>query len=128
MRNLKKMLVLCAIALVFTTVLADGAWAQTAGNQSIMAQAANKALTLFQHVKGIIFIVGGFGLVGIAFQAIFGKVKWSWFAGLAIGLAILAAASAIINYATGDRAGQAAGGNSNIMQDTFGRAALHLYK
>ena len=100
MRNLKKMFVLCSLALVFTTVLADPANAD-----SIMNLAAAKALAMFQHVKGIIFIVGGFGLVGIAFQAIFGKVKWSWFAGLAVGLAILAAAGAIVNYATGDKMG-----------------------
>ncbi len=123
MRNLKKMFILCTLALVFTTVLANGALAQaTDGNGGVLTAAANKALTLFQHVKGIIFIVGGFGLVGIAFQAIFGKVKWSWFAGLAIGLAILAAASAIINYATGDRAGRATGADEGIMEDTFTEA------
>ncbi|MBR2274414.1 MAG: TrbC/VirB2 family protein [Alphaproteobacteria bacterium] len=119
MRNLKKLFVLCSLALVFTLVLADGAFAE---GDSIMAQAADKALNLFQHVKGIIFVVGGFGLVGIAFQAIFGKVKWAWFAGLAIGLALLAAANSIINYATGDRPGTAAGGEENIMHDTFGES------
>jgi sugar/nucleoside kinase (ribokinase family) len=65
----------------------------------------------------IIFIVGGFGLVGIAFQAIFGKVKWTWFAGLAVGLAILAAAGAIVNYASGDQMG--AGATADVV-DTFG--------
>jgi len=116
MRNLKKMFVLCSLALVFTTVLADPA------NASLMGTAADKAVSLFQHVKGIIFIVGGFGLIGIAFQAIFGKVKWSWFAGLAIGLAILAAAGAIVNYATGSHLGQneASGGQRAV--DTFGNS------
>lgn len=56
-------------------------------------------------------------MIGIAFQAIFGKVKWTWFAGLAVGLAILAAAGAIVNYATG--------GNINAGQtgDTFSQSA-----
>ena len=89
MKNLKKMLVLCSLALVFTAVLADASYAE----------------------------VGAFGLIGIAFQAIFGKVKWTWFAGLAVGLAILAAAGAIVNYATG--------GNINAGQtgDTFSQSA-----
>lgn len=115
MRNLKKMFVLCSLALVFTAILADAAMAEG----SLMSVAATKAIILFRHVKSIIFIVGGFGLVGIAFQAIFGKVKWSWFAGLAIGLAILAAASAVVNYATGDTAGNQAN-SSESMYDTFG--------
>ncbi len=120
MRNLKKTFVLCALALVCTLILADPAFA---ANDSLMAVAAKKALAMFRHVKGIIFIVGGFGLVGIAFQAIFGKVKWSWFAGLAIGLAILAAAGAIVNYATGDYAGNQAGVQGDGMNDTFGNSA-----
>lgn len=59
-----------------------------------------KAGQAFQAVKTVIFIVGGFGLVALAFFAVFGKLKWTWFASLAVGLAILAAAGAIIQYAT----------------------------
>ena len=68
---------------------------------SIMGKAAEKTRNVFDNVKTITFILGGFGLVGIAFQAIIGKVKWTWFAGLAVGLGILAAAGSIVEYATG---------------------------
>ena len=114
MKSLKKLFVLCSLALVFTVVFAD------ASHAAFMNTAAAKAVKVFNHVKGIIFIVGGFGLVGIAFQAIFGKVKWSWFAGLAIGLAILAAAGAIVNYATGDQMDGTSDGET--VTDTFGSA------
>ncbi|MBP3687451.1 MAG: TrbC/VirB2 family protein [Alphaproteobacteria bacterium] len=113
MRNLKKVLLLCSLALVFTVMFADPSFAD-----GIMNKAAGKAVKVFNHVKMIIFIVGGFGLVGIAFQAIFGKVKWTWFAGLAVGLAILAAAGSIVNYATGDKMGQGATGGPVV--DSFG--------
>ena len=73
MKNLKKMLVLCSLALVFTAVLADASYAE-----SVMETGMKKALVLFQHIKTIIFVVGAFGLIGIAFQAIFGKVIWTW--------------------------------------------------
>lgn len=120
MKNVKKMFILCSLALVFTVILADASFAGSgANNGSLMGIAASKAIIMFRHVKAIIFIVGGFGLVGIAFQAIFGKVKWSWFAGLAVGLAILAAAGAIVNYATGDQMGKQAG-SSEDAKDTFG--------
>ena len=117
MRNLKKMLTLCSFAFLFTVLFANCSFAD--GNDGLMNVAAGKAVTIFNHVKMIIFVVGGFGLVGIAFQAIFGKVKWTWFAGLAIGLAILAAAGAIVNYATGDVMGQGAHGDTVV--DTFGQ-------
>lgn len=124
MRNLKKMLTLCSLALVFTIVLANASFAAAGDNTDLMNTAGAKALLVFQRVKMIIFIVGGFGLVGIAFQAIFGKVKWAWFAGLAVGLAILAAAGAIVNYATGDTIGN--GTNQNA-QDTFGSSATGTF-
>lgn len=95
MKNLKKALVLCSLVFVLTVIFANASYAD------VMNTALTKAKTLFVHIKTIIFVVGAFGLIGIAFQAIFGKVKWTWFAGLAVGLAILAAAGAIVNYATG---------------------------
>ena len=114
MRCIKIMLL--ALALVVT-------FAEASFAQGLMNVAAGKAVQIFNHVKMIIFVVGGFGLVGIAFQAIFGKVKWTWFAGLAVGLAILAAAGAIVNYATGDKMGNGASGTEGI-KDTFGAGAV----
>ena len=95
MKNWKKIFILCTLALVLTVAFTDFASAD------VMGAALNKANKVFQKTRLIIFVVGAFGLVGLAFQAIFGKVKWSWFAGLAIGLAIVAAASAVIEYAAG---------------------------
>ena len=84
---------LIVLAVVF--LAAPDAWAAT-----VIDVAKNKAADTFKSVKAVIFIVGGFGLVALAFFAIFGKLKWTWFASLAVGLAILAAAGAIIDYAT----------------------------
>ena len=41
----------------------------------------------------------------LAFQAIFGKIKWAWFAALAFGLVVVAAAGAIVDYASGTTKG-----------------------
>ena len=91
---------ICAWIAVFALCSFDAS-AQAKGS-SLMTTAQSKAANVFQSVKTITFIIGGFGLVGIAYQAIIGKVKWSWFAGLAVGLALLAAAGAIVEYATGE--------------------------
>ena len=102
---------LFALGLVFTMSLVGDANAE-----SVMTLATKKSLNVFRAVKTIIFVVGGFGLVGLAFQ-----VKWAWFAGLAVGLAVLAAAGAIVNYATGDMADkQKDGFNDTFDQSTAG--------
>lgn len=104
---------LFALALVFTMAMVGDASAD-----SVMVTAQKKTIKVFNAVKTIIFVVGGFGLIALAFQAIFGKVKWPWFAGLAFGLAVLAAAGAIVDYATGTTDHQGGGGDSG-MGDTF---------
>jgi len=94
----KNIWTICSWVAVFALCAAD-AFAQGA---SLMTTAQSKVSNVFQSVKTITFIIGGFGLIGIAYQAIIGKVKWGWFAGLAVGLALLAAAGAVVEYATGD--------------------------
>ncbi len=100
----------CLVA-VFTLLSFSG---DALAQQSIMQTSQDKALNVFTSVKTIIFVVGGFGLVGVAFGAIFGKINWKWFAGLAVGLAILAAAGSIVNYATG--------ANMSGFEDSFDNA------
>ena len=111
------------IALFVTLGMVDCAWAEaadtTSGTPDVMGVAQTKAITVFQAVKKIIFIVGGFGLVVLAFAAIFGKLDWKKFSMLAVGLAILAAAGSIINYATGDQVG----GSDNALGDSFTSSA-----
>ena len=105
---------LLAFALVFAmTMIGD------ANAESVMGTAQTKALNVFKAVKTIVFVIGGFGLIALAFQAIFGKVKWPWFAGLAFGLAVLAAAGAIVDYATGASKSSESGFNADDFDDTF---------
>ncbi|MBQ7659701.1 MAG: hypothetical protein IJS26_03005 [Alphaproteobacteria bacterium] len=93
---------LLGLALVLMVAMTGDAFAQsdlTGG--TIVGAAIRKAGNVFRSVRTIVFVVGGFGLVGLAVQAIFGKVKWPWFGALAVGLGVLAAAGAVIEYATG---------------------------
>lgn len=90
---------LLMLTLIVTLVMTGNA---EAASGTVFNQAKTKLVNLFKNVKWVVFIIGGFGLVALAFQAIFGKLKWAWFAALAFGLAVLAAASGIITYASND--------------------------
>lgn len=90
-----------AIAVAFT---ATGASAQAAGN--VFSTVIDRLLTTFQNSRSVIFIIGGFGLIGLGFAAIFGKVKWTWLAALACGLAIVAVAGQVVDYVTRNDAAQ----------------------
>ena len=99
------------VAMIFVVTIA---MMGDAAADDVMGLALTKTRNVFEKVKSIIFVLGGFGLVAVAFLAIFGKVNWKWFAGLAVGLAILAAASAVVQYSAGTSAG---------LQDTFSQAS-----
>ena len=66
---------------------------------SVFNTAANVLSTTFKNVRMVVYVLGAFGLIGIAVGGILGKVNFKWLAYLAIGLAIVAAADGIINYA-----------------------------
>ena len=111
------------MTVLFSAVMMGDAAAAPGG--TVFGVAAGKLLDLFKNAKMVLFIIGGFGLIALAFQAIFGKVKWAWFAALAFGLAVVAAASKIIDYAATDSntTGQAVNIDNNTlgdMSDTLG--------
>ncbi len=120
MRFIKKNFwTMLAMIFVITLSFAGDAFAQTppSASQSFFTGTRNKLINLFINVKMVVFIIGGFGLVAVAFAAIFGKINWKWFAGLAAGLAILAAAGMAIQYVVGDGSG---GFTGSSFSDTYG--------
>ena len=62
--------------------------------------AFNKVTEVFQYSRKMIFIIGGFGLIVLAFFAIFGRIQWKWSAALCVGLGIVAIAGTVIDYVT----------------------------
>ena len=111
-----------ALAFVATDAFANGNATSTGNvlgqNNDVFGTVLSRMVTTFQNVRSVIFVVGGFGLVGLAFAAIFGKVKWSWLAALAVGLAIVALAGAVVDYVTRGSVNQQVG-NTPAFVDTL---------
>ena len=77
-----------------------GAIAADSTGTDVFSKAFNVTATVFKNVRFIVYIIGGFGLIGIAVMAILGKMQFKWLAYLAIGLAIVAAADLVVKFAT----------------------------
>ena len=102
---MKKLFSILALALVAGIMLWSGnAWAG-GGTENAWSIAFRKVIEAFQYSRRMIFIIGGFGLIVLAFFAIFGKINWKWFAALCVGLGIVAIAGLVIDYVTVDPAG-----------------------
>ncbi|MBQ7633194.1 MAG: TrbC/VirB2 family protein [Alphaproteobacteria bacterium] len=89
-----------AMTFIFSVAMIGDASAAT-----VFDTAISKLSKLFKDTKSVLFVIGGFGLVALAFQAIFGKLKWAWFAALALGLAVVAAAGKVVDYAVSSNDG-----------------------
>ena len=89
---------------LMVAVMVGFCWATDAladGEGSVFTTARTKLAVVFANVRTIVFVLGAFTLVGFAVAAIFGKLEWKKVAILAVGLAILAVASALIKYVVG---------------------------
>lgn len=125
----KRILSMFGFAAVMALAAGDALAGDVTGSSTVVGAAIAKSANVFQSVRTIVFVIGGFGLVGLAVQAIFGKVKWPWFGALAVGLGVLAAAGAIISYATGDSitSGNAEGGYADTFSKTSASGSTPLH-
>ena len=92
---LKVGLMAAFLVLVSTTAFADEA-------NSVFGIVINKGFSLFREIRTVVFVMGDFGLVGLAVASIFGRPLWKWFAALALGLVVVAVAGAIVTYFAGE--------------------------
>ena len=99
---MKKLFSIMAFALIAGIMMWSGD--AFAGAGDAWSVAFNKVTEAFQNSRKMIFIIGGFGLIVLAFFAIFGKINWKWFAALCVGLGIVAIAGLVIDYVTEDPA------------------------
>ena len=115
-KYLKCALMLLAVAVVFVgcPALADSS------GTNVFKTIIDRMATTFVNARSVIFIVGGFGLIGLGFAAIFGKVNWKLLAALACGLAIVAVAGQVVDYVTQHDSAQHAVSASGIkFRDTL---------
>jgi len=94
--KLKNVLLLALIAIMVVGV-ATGAWA---ADENPFQVAIWKLRDAFVGVRKVVFVAGAFVLVGMAWGAFTGRIKWTWVGAMAIGMGILALAGVIIDYAT----------------------------
>ena len=93
--KLKSVLFLALVAIMVIGV-ATGAWAD--GNPFEIA--AKKLIDIFYGVRTVVYVAGAFVLVGMAWGAFTGRIKWTSVGVMAIGLGILMLAGTILEYAT----------------------------
>ena len=83
-------LVVMGVILAAGSAMADG---------DLFGDAVKRLGYVFKNVRTVVYVLGGFALIGFAIAAIFGKLEWKKVAILAVGLALLVAAGEVVKYA-----------------------------
>lgn len=69
---------------------------------ALFEQLTEKGSEIFLGMRDIIYVVAGFGIIGVAVGGFFGNLNWKWLGAIIIGLMIIAVTAAFINYVVGE--------------------------
>lgn len=56
---------------------------------------------IFTGLRDLIYVVAGFGIIGVAVGGFFGNLNWKWLGAIIIGLIVIATTGELINAITG---------------------------
>ena len=56
---------------------------------------------IFSGLRDLIYVVAGFGIIGVAVGGFFGNLNWKWLGAIVIALVVIASTGEIINMITG---------------------------
>lgn len=117
--RVKKICVVLLLAVLFSSVLcivpsfaADTTTATTTGaNSGLFADLISKGIKIFEGMRDIIYVVAGFGIIGVAIGGFFGNINWKWLGAIVIGLMVIGLTGGILTYI--------GGGDAPVIEDTL---------
>lgn len=78
---------------------ADGS---EAGDTGLFKELIDKGTDIFVGVRNIVYVVAGFGIIGVAVGGFFGNLNWKWLGAIIIGLVVIGMTTGILQYVSGD--------------------------
>lgn len=101
----------CAIAVLAMFCLVSS----SENSYALFENLTKSGSEIFEGMKGIIYAVTGFGIIGIAAGSFFGNgLNWKWLSAIIIGLIVIAGTAGVLQYIGGSDAT-----SSIAIQDTL---------
>lgn len=97
-RKIKK-LMFFSLCLAFSAFFVSEAACADSG---IFSELTEKGAEIFTGMRDIVYVVAGFGIIGVAVGGFFGNLNWKWLSAIIIGLVVLAVTGAFVKYVTGE--------------------------
>ncbi|MBP3346094.1 MAG: hypothetical protein J6L86_03570 [Alphaproteobacteria bacterium] len=88
-----------SFCLVLSLVLVSGT---ALADDGLFSELTAKGAEIFTGMRDIVYVVAGFGIIGVAVGGFFGNLNWKWLSAIIIGLVVLAVTGAFVKYVTGE--------------------------
>lgn len=92
---------LLIVSLVLFAMPALAADAATSSQSGIFSDLTSKGIQIFTGMRDIIYVVAGFGIIGVAVGGFFGNINWKWLGAIVIGLMVIGLTGEILVYVGG---------------------------
>lgn len=89
------------ITQVVNTEQSQSAVTGCSSNQGIFSGLINTGRKVFNGLRDLIYVVAGFGIIGVAVGGFFGNLNWKWLGAIVISLVVIATTGELISAITG---------------------------
>lgn len=72
-----------------------------ASNGGVFEELVMTGKKIFNHLRDLIYVVAGFGIIGVAVGGFFGNMNWKWLGAIVISLVVIASAGELVVLLTG---------------------------
>ncbi len=76
--------------------------AEAHADSGIFSEVREKIIKVLNGLKGVIYIMGGFGLIAFSFAAVFGKISFKHLATISLSLLLVSSMGLFIQYFSND--------------------------
>lgn len=83
------------------TTQSAGAVSGCSGDLGLFSGLITTGKTIFKGMRDLIYVVAGFGIIGVAVGGFFGNLNWKWLGAIIIGLVVIATTGELITAITG---------------------------
>ena len=99
----KKIVSLSALSILLCLAFSFFCGEVFAADSGLFSELTEKGGEIFMGMRDIVYVVAGFGIIGVAVGGFFGSINWKWLSAIIIGLVIIAATAAFVQYVTGEK-------------------------
>ena len=96
----------------------DAAVTGCSSNYGLFSGLINTGNNIFKKLRDLIYVVAGFGIIGVAVGGFFGNINWKWLGAIIISLIVIASTGELINLITGCKNFTSEDITSTLIDDT----------